>query len=84
MLANIALEEDSACKIVDMGGIAALTACLSSTSAITVENATKALRRLASVPSNADSLVRCFVFNVFRVCVHLCLCMHVHVCVHVC
>jgi hypothetical protein len=58
MISNIALEEDTASRIVELGGVAALTSCLSSTSAITVENTVKTLRRLAAVPSNADQLVR--------------------------
>ncbi len=58
MISNLALEEDTACKIVELGGVGALTSCLASTSAATIDNTVKALRRLASVPSNADSLVR--------------------------
>ena len=58
LLANLALEEDNAEKIVKCGGVPTLVETFKSPSQKTIEASSRALARIASVPENVPDVVK--------------------------
>ena len=73
LLANLALEEDNAEKIVKAGGVPSIVKILGGASQKTIEASARALARIASVPENVPIVVEAgAIGTVAPVCVCVC------------